>query len=106
MPSCCAPGAHARVFDLWQEGKRAEARREWQRMLPLVFWRWHTAAGEAGKMFLKYMGVFDTAYVRQRVALPGQASAGSEVSFGTLTLDDADLEEMLAILETMGGPPF
>jgi hypothetical protein len=33
--------------------------------------------------------------VRQRVALPGQVS-GSEVSFGTLTLDEADLEEMLA----------
>ena len=105
MPSCCAPHAHARVFDLWQAGKPEEARREWHRMLPLVFWRWHTAAGEAGKVFLKHMGVFDSAYVRQRVALPGQAS-GSEVSFGTLTLDEADLEEMLAILETMGDPPY
>ena len=105
MPSCAAPHAHARVFDLWQEGRQAEARREWNRMLPLVFWRWHTAAGEAGKAFLVHMGVFSTPLVRQRVALPGQAS-GTEVRFGARALDDADEEEMLTILETMGGPPY
>jgi len=105
MPSCAAPHAHARVFDLWQEGKHTEARQEWNRMLPLVFWRWHTAAGEAGKVFLVHMGVFSTPFVRQRVALPGQAS-GTEVSFGTRTLDEADEQEMLTILETMGGPPY
>ena len=105
MPSCAAPHAHARVFDLWQEGKQEEARQEWNRMLPLVFWRWHTAAGEAGKAFLVHMGVFSTPFVRQRVALPGQAS-GTEVRFGTRTLDEADEQEMLTILETMGGPPY
>ena len=105
MPSCCAPHAHARIFDLWQEGKRKEARREWNRMLPLVFWRWHTAAGEAGKVFLVHMGVFETAYTRQRITLPGQAT-GAQTLFGTLTLDDADRREMRTILDTMGGPPY
>ena len=105
MPSCCAPHAHARIFDLWQEGKRKEARREWNRMLPLVFWRWHTAAGEAGKVFLVHMGVFETAYTRQRITLPGQ-SFGAQTLFGTLTLGDADRREMRTILDTMGGPPY
>ena len=105
MPSCCAPQTHARVFDLWQSGDYEEARLQWNRMLPLVFWRWHTAAGEAGKIYLVHMGVFATPFVRQRVALPGQAT-GSEVRFGTRTLDEADEQEMLAILETMGGPPY
>lgn len=105
MPSCCAPHTHARVFDLWQEGKREEAQREWNRMLPLVFWRWHTSAGEAGKVFLMHMGVFETAYVRQQVALPGQSS-GAEVRFGTLRLDEADRQEIRTILDTMGGPPY
>lgn len=103
MPSCCAPRAHARVFDLWQQGLRAEARREWNRMLPLVFWRWHTAAGEAGKVYLRHMGVFATAYCRQRVTQPGSASGG-EVRFGTLALDEVDHREMLTILEVMGEP--
>ena len=97
MPSCCAPHTHARVFDLWQEGERAESRRAWNRMLPLVFWRWHTAAGEAGKHYLKHMGVFSTPYVRQQVAMPGQHD-GAQASFGTLRLDDADLHEMHTIL--------
>ena len=105
MPSCAAPRAHARIFDFWQEGRPDEARREWNRMLPLVFWRWHTAAGEAGKVFLVHMGVFSTPLVRQRVALPGQAS-GTEVRFGTRVLDEADEQEMRTILETMGGPPY
>ena len=105
MPSCAAPAAHSRVFDLWQEGRHDESRREWNRMLPLVFWRWHTAAGEAGKLFLKHMGVFETSYTRQKVALPGEHT-GSEVRFGTLTLDEADRQEMLTILEHMGGPPY
>ena len=103
MPSCCAPGAHARVFDLWQSGDHEAARREWNRMLPLVFWRWHTAAGEAGKVYLVHKGVFSTPFVRQRVALPGQAT-GTEVRFGTRTLDEADEREMLTILENMGEP--
>ena len=105
MPSCCAPHAHSRVFDLWQEGRHAESRREWNRMLPLVFWRWHTAAGEAGKLYLKHLGVFETSYVRQQVALPGQHD-GAQASFGNLRLDEADRREMLTILETMGGPPY
>lgn len=105
MPSCCAPHAHARVFDLWQAGEHAEARREWNRMLPLVFWRWHTAAGEAGKMYLVHLGVFDTAFCRQQVSLPGQHE-GTEVSFGSLQLDEADKEEMLTILRGMGDPPY
>lgn len=105
MPSCCAPHTHARVFDLWQEGDREEARRQWNRMLPLVFWRWHTAAGEAGKHYLKHMGIFTTPYVRQQVALPGQHD-GAQASFGTLRLDEADIQEMLTILATMGDPPY
>jgi len=105
MPSCCAPHAHARVFDLWQEGHHAESRREWNRMLPLVFWRWHTAAGEAGKHYLKHLGIFTTPYVRQQVALPGQHD-GAQASFGNLRLDEVDIQEMLNILATMGEPPY
>ncbi len=105
MPSCCAPHTHARVFDLWQAGARDEARRQWHRMLPLVFWRWHTAPGEAGKLYLKHLGVFATAYCRQQVALPGQHD-GQRVSFGSLRLDEADEQEMRAILQAMGGPPY
>jgi 4-hydroxy-tetrahydrodipicolinate synthase len=105
MPSCCAPHAHARVFELWQGGEQAEARREWNRMLPLVFWRWHTAAGEAGKLYLAHLGVFATPLCRQQVALPGQHE-GAQVSFGTLRLDEADKQEMLTILDTMGRPPY
>jgi 4-hydroxy-tetrahydrodipicolinate synthase len=105
MPSCAAPRAHARVFDLWQEGHHDEARAEWNRMLPLVFWRWHTAAGEAGKLYLKHMGVFEHSFCRQQVTTPGKHT-GDEVSFGSLTLDEADRQEMLAILEVMGDPPY
>jgi len=105
MPSCCAPHAHAQIFDLCQEGKWEEARREHYRMLPLVFWRWHTSAGEAGKVFLVHMGVFETAYTRQQITTPGQQDGG-QMRFGTLTLDDADRQEMRAILDTMGGPPY
>lgn len=105
MPSCCAPHTHARIFDLWQEGKCEEARREWNRMLPLVFWRWHTSSGEAGKVFLMHMGVFETAYVRSLIALPGQSS-DTKVQFGKLMLDETDRREMLAILDVMGGPPY
>ena len=105
MPSCAAPRAHARIFDLWQQDRHEEARSEWNRLLPLVFWRWHTAAGEAGKVYLKHMGVFEHAYCRQQVTVPGKHS-GAEVSFGSLTLDEADRQEMLAILATMGDPPY
>jgi 4-hydroxy-tetrahydrodipicolinate synthase len=105
MPSCCAPRAHARIFDLWQTGDHDEARAVWNRMLPLVFWRWHTAAGEAGKLYLEHEGVFTTHFVRQRVSQPGKAD-GDEVSFGTLTLDEADRQEMLAILATLDGPRY
>jgi 4-hydroxy-tetrahydrodipicolinate synthase len=92
MPSCCAPHLHARIFDLWQEGKREEARREWHRLLPLVFWRWHTFPQEAGKVLLKHQGIFETAYVRP--------------DWGTLRLDEADRQEMLTILATLEGPPY
>lgn len=105
MPSCCAPRAHARIFDLWQEGRYDEARTVWNRMLPLVFWRWHTAAGEAGKLYLEHLGVLATHFVRQMVSQPGQ-SDGDEVRFGSLTLDEDDRREMLAILETLDGPPY
>lgn len=92
LPSCCAPHAHARVFELWQQGEHKESRREWNRMLPLVFWRWHTSSQEAGKLYLKELGVFRTSYVRP--------------TFGVLRLDEADRQEMLTILRTMGGPPY
>ena len=92
MPSCCAPYAHAHIFDLWQAGEHEQARREWNRMLPLVFWRWHTSSQEAGKLYLKELGVFETSYVRPE--------------FGRLKLDEADRQEMLMIMETMGGLPY
>ena len=105
MPSCAAPRGHARIFDLWQEGRHDEAREVWNRILPLLFWRWHTSAGEAGKVYLKHMGVFEHAYCRQQVTTPGKHS-GAEVSFGDLALEEADHQEMLDILATMGEPPY
>ena len=92
MPSCCAPHAHGRVFDLWQAGQHDEARRTWNHMLPLVSWRWHTASQEAGKTFLMHMGIFQTAYTRPKM--------------GVLALDEADRQEMLRVLVAMGGPPY
>jgi len=59
-------------------------------MLPLVFWRWHTASQEAGKMYLAHRGVFQT-----RLCRPDT---------GALKLDDADRQEMLRVLATMGEP--
>lgn len=88
MPSCCAPDVHARVFDLWQGGEHELSRQEWIRMLPLVFWRWHTSSQEAGKLYLKELGVFGTSYVRP--------------NFGELKLDEADRQEMLAVMKAMG----
>ncbi len=85
MPSCCGPALHAQVFDLHQESKPEDSRRAWSQLLPLVFWRWRSPlAKEAGKLYLKHLGVFETSYVR-----PG---------FGELKLDEADRQEMLAIL--------
>lgn len=92
MPSCCAPHAHARVFELWQQGERHEARREWHRMLPLVHWRWRTAPQEAGKLYLKHLGIFETTYTRP--------------NFGVLRLEEEDRQEMLRVLATMGEPPY
>ncbi|MBM3188506.1 MAG: dihydrodipicolinate synthase family protein [Chloroflexi bacterium] len=92
MPSCCAPHSHARVFSLWQAGRRDEARQLWNRMLPLVFWRWHTAAQEAGKLYLQELGVFETRCVRPDVDVR--------------KLDEADRQEMLTILAAMGRPPY
>jgi dihydrodipicolinate synthase/N-acetylneuraminate lyase len=92
MPSCCAAHSHARVFDLWQAGQHEQARTVWNRMLPLVFWRWHTAPGEAGKWFLMHEGVFRTRYTRPE--------------FDKLKLDEADHCEMLRVLRTMGGPLY
>ena len=57
-------------------------------MLPIVFWRWqapHTR--EAGKLYLKHLGVFSTSYVRPE--------------FGQLKLDEADRQEMLAVMATL-----
>ncbi|MFH1569033.1 MAG: dihydrodipicolinate synthase family protein [Gemmatimonadota bacterium] len=87
MPSCCAPHLHGRIFDAWRAGRQAEARALWNQLLPLVFWRWHTAAGEAGKVYLKHVGVFGTARTRPE--------------FEVLKLDEADRQEMLRILEGM-----
>lgn len=103
MPSCCVPHIHARVFDLWQTGHHRESRAEWNRMLPLVFWRWHTAAGEAGKVYLVDMGVFDTPFVRQQITVPGHHD-GPKAAFGTRRLDEVDHQEMLQVLRTMGEP--
>lgn len=90
MPSCCAPHTHAAVFDLWECGQESEARSAWNRMLPLVFWRWHTASQEAGKTYLVHQGIFQTSFCRP--------------DFGTLKLDEADRQEMLRILAVMGEP--
>ena len=88
MPSCCGPALHAQVFDLYQENKPEDGRRAWNRLLPLVFWRWRSALPkEAGKLYLKHLGVFATSYVR-----PG---------FGQLKLDEADRQEMLAVMATL-----
>jgi dihydrodipicolinate synthase/N-acetylneuraminate lyase len=98
MPSCCAPRTHARVYDLWRAGRQAEARQEWNRMLPLVFWRWHTSAQEAGKVYLAHMGVFQTAYVR--------CGGPSPVTLAPLALDEADRRELRQVLAAMGEPPY
>jgi len=87
MPSCCAPDLHGRVFDLWLDGRRDDARATWNRLLPLVFWRWHTSAKEAGKLYLCERGIFETRLVRPE--------------FGTLALDEADRQEMLRVLAAM-----
>jgi dihydrodipicolinate synthase/N-acetylneuraminate lyase len=89
MPSCCVPDLHAQVFDLHQQGKTEDSRKTWNRMLPLVFWRWRSPlAKEAGKLYLKHLGIFSTTYVR-----PG---------FGELKLAEADRQEMLAVLASIG----
>lgn len=90
MPSCCAPASHARVFDLWQKGEHEAAREVWNRMLPLVFWRWHTASQEAGKLYLQEMGVFATSLTRPEM--------------GTHKLEEADRRELRRVLATMGEP--
>ncbi|MBN1400263.1 MAG: dihydrodipicolinate synthase family protein [Anaerolineae bacterium] len=92
MPSCCAVHSHGRVFDLWQAGRVDEARATWNRMLPLVFWRWRTSPQEAGKWFLMHEGVFETRYTRPE--------------HGKLVLDEADYREMLRVLDAMGGEPW
>ena len=51
------------------------------------------------------MPYFETPYVRQQVTVPGQHD-GAQASFGELKLDEQDRQEMLTILETMGGPPY
>jgi dihydrodipicolinate synthase/N-acetylneuraminate lyase len=88
MPSCCAPASHARVFDLWQKGEHEAAREVWNRMLPLVFWRWRTAPQEAGKLYLREMGVFATSLTRPEM--------------GTYKLDEADRQELRRVLAAMG----
>jgi 4-hydroxy-tetrahydrodipicolinate synthase len=92
MPSCCAAWSHARVFDLWQAGRHDEARATWNRMLPLVFWRWRTSWQEAGKWFLMDEGVFRTRYTRP--------------NHPALVLDEADHAEMRRVLAAMGGEPW
>ena len=89
MPSCCGPDLHAAVFDLWQAGRRAEAAATWNRLLPLVFWRWHTAAKEAGKAYLRSKGVFTTTFVRP--------------TFGCNELGEADLAELRRVVAMVEG---
>jgi 4-hydroxy-tetrahydrodipicolinate synthase len=90
MPSCCAPASHTRVFALWQEGAHDAARAVWNRMLPLVFWRWHTASQEAGKLYLQEMGVFETSLTRPEM--------------GTHKLEEKDRQELRRVLAAMGEP--
>jgi 4-hydroxy-tetrahydrodipicolinate synthase len=100
MPPCIAPWTRARVFDLWQEGKRREARQMWNRMLPLHYWLMQGAAIEAGKMFLIHEGAFDTYYMRP----DAETEALKQVA--PLVLEEADRQEMLKALEDMGERPY
>ena len=100
MPPCIAPWTRARVFDLWQEGQRREARQAWNRMLPLHYWLSHGVAIEAGKLFLMHVGVFETYYMRPDV----ETAALKQVA--PLILEEADQQQMLKALEDMGEPPY
>jgi len=84
MPSCCEPRLYAGVFDLWQSGDEEGARRQWNRLLPIIHWRWRTNSFEAGKEYLKHRGIFTTSY--------------SRANGGKRKLDEYDLKEMLSIL--------
>jgi len=90
MPSCCAPASQARVFRLWQQGEHDAARTVWNRILPLLFWRWRTAPQEAGKLYLQDMGVFRTTLTRPQI--------------GTHRLEEEDRQELRRILAAMGEP--
>jgi len=90
MPSCCAPAGQAKVFALWQEGACEGARQVWNRVLPLLCWRWHTAPQEAGKLYLQRMGVFATTFTRP--------------DMGTLKLEEEDRQELERVLAAMGEP--
>ena len=90
MPSCCGPALHAHIFDLWMDGRHGDARAAWNLLLPLVFWRWHTSAKEAGKLYLRDRGVFDTTFVRPE--------------FGRAALDKADEAEMHRVVALVEGP--
>lgn len=90
MPSVLGPRTHARVFDLWQAGDRAGAREQWHRLLPLVHWRWTGGGMEAGKEYLKHLGIFETTYTRQ--------------TDGRCIVDDAGRRELLDILVWLGDP--
>lgn len=100
MPPCIAPRARARIFELWEQGKYQEARREWNRVLPAMYWLGDMSAIEAGKMFLQHVGVFETYYLRPDVEM------STEPRIAAPTLDEADRQEMLKVLEEIGGPPY
>lgn len=93
MPSCVAPRTRSRIFDLWEQGKKDEARELWNRMLPVYFWQVNSGHHiEAGKHYLVEMGVFQAAYSRPET--------------GKLSLDEADIQEMRRALASLGQPPL
>jgi len=92
MPSCVAPRTRSRIFELWEEGRKEEARELWNRMLPVYFWQVNSGYHiEAGKHYLVEMGVFAAAFTRPEV--------------GKLMLDRDDVAEMREALKALGQPP-
>ena len=51
-------------------------------------------------MFLVHVGVFETYYLRPDVEM------SSKPQVAPLILDEADRQEMLKVLEEIGGPPY
>ena len=91
IPGSCGVGAYSRIFDLYTEGCRDEARREYHRILPLLHWRGRVNHLQATKAVLCRKGVFKNDRVREQPNLE--------------PLDDVDRQELDLILRAIG-PPY